>query len=122
MNRSNNKPTLFDKLKLISKNGYLPFVFKFAKVTILHLITEVLLTVYLLELYVYMTNFYLKDAIIEMKASSMLLVTIPLIIAAPIAFIFGIACILHFTNTVHAFYNDYSATREPPPGKKQMLV
>ena len=95
------KTSFYDKISYISKEGYLPFVINFSKVTIFSVTFECLLSVYILEIFAIMTKFFLVDPTSIPKL--FVIILFPLILEIVICSIFGISVSIFFANTVYKF-------------------
>lgn len=99
--KRHNKISLYGKLQYIRQKNCLSLVFRFSKVNVFHITLECLISVYMLELLVVLSKFFLIDP--KSISSLLMLIVFPCITMIPLSVVFGIGCALFFTHHVY-FY------------------
>ena len=93
----------YDKVIYLYNNGLFPLVLRFSKVTVFHIFFEMLISVYILELFAVFTNFYIED---PTSISKMLVIVFfPLLIALPLSILFGIWIMFHYSSRVQHYHS-----------------
>lgn len=96
---------MYERIVYLTKNGYLPFILRFSKVTVFHIVLECLISTYALELFALLTCFCIKDPTELPQLLAFILS--PSIIVILLSLLFGMICSLYFMNTVYKFLIKY---------------
>lgn len=99
MKRRNNNNTgqrlsLYEKLLLIQKNNLLSMVVRFAKSALFHIAFESAITVYITEIFIILSRYYLVNP--SKLSGTLMLIVVPILFAAPISLLFAIIGTLFF--------------------------